>query len=114
MPEINQDSYITDRSGMGNNVFQDAANIIEGHLRQSRVLVAREQRLAFLPKTLVGVHPRAIVAIKRLRHERHCFPMPTGDVFDDVFVIMFAFLVNSTNVEIDNDYKSTSLHSNIL
>ena len=35
-------------------------------------------------------------------------------VFDDVFVIMFVLLLNSTNVEIDNDNKSTSLHSNIL
>ena len=50
-------------------MLQQAAGVVERHLGQPGILVARKQRLALLPERLVGVHPRAIVAKERLGHE---------------------------------------------
>src|SRR5207249_9082340 len=51
------------------SVLEQAANVIERHLAQTRVFVARKQWFAFLPQTLMGVHAAAIVAKERLGHD---------------------------------------------
>src|SRR5678816_1082019 len=50
-------------------VFQKPTNVVTRHLRKTCVTIAGEQRLVALPKRLVTVHSRTIVAVERFRHE---------------------------------------------
>ena len=65
---------------------EDAADGKQGHLGEPRVPGAGEQRLAVAPQRQVNVHPRAVVTMDRLRHERRRLPVTAGDVLDDVLV----------------------------
>ena len=67
-------------------VLEDPADVVERELREARVLVPREQRLAVLPDRLVAVHARAVVLEQRLRHERDRLAVAAGDVLDAVLV----------------------------
>ncbi len=55
-----------------------------GEPRVARLV--RHQRLAVLPDRLVAVHPRAVVAEDRLRHERRRLAGALRGVADDVLV----------------------------
>ena len=65
-------------------MFDDAANVVERDVRQATVLVAREQRLAFLLQGLMHVHAVAVVADERLRHERQRLAVPVRNVLQRV------------------------------
>ena len=65
---------------------EDAADGKQSHLGEPGVASAGEQRLAVAPQRDVDVHPRAVVTMDRLRHERRRLPVAAGDVLDDVLV----------------------------
>ncbi len=67
-------------------VFEDAADILQCHLRHAGILVAGEQGFAPLPDGLVGVHARPVVTEKGLGHEGRGLVVPLGHVLDDVLV----------------------------
>ena len=68
-------------------VRQQSAHVSAGELRQPRVArPVRHQRRSFLPEGLMRVHPGAVVAEDRLRHERRGLPGRACDVLDDVLV----------------------------
>ena len=67
-------------------VLEQAADIMQRHLAQSRIAVARKQRLARLPDRLVHVHAAAVIAEDRLGHERHGLAVLIGHIADDVLV----------------------------
>src|SRR3990172_5284532 len=50
-------------------VLQDSADVPQPEVREPRVPVAGEERLAALPDRLVAVHARAVVLEDRLGHE---------------------------------------------
>jgi len=62
----------------GLGVFQESSDIVEGHLRQTRVLVAGKEGLALFPEALVSVHAAAIVSEEGLGHEGDGFAMFFG------------------------------------
>ena len=51
-------------------VLDDAADVVQREVREPGVAVASEEVLAALPHRLVAVHPGAVIADDRLRHER--------------------------------------------
>ncbi len=59
---------------------------MQAGLRQVRILVAGEHRLAALPDRLVAVHARAVVAVDRLRHEARGLAVDLRDLRDAVLV----------------------------
>ena len=59
---------------------------MQGELAQAGIFVAGEQRFAFLPQTLVGVHARTVVSEERFGHQRGGLAVFASHVFDDVFV----------------------------
>ena len=65
---------------------EDAADGKQSHLGEPGVAGAGEQRLALPPQREMDVHPGAVVAVDRLRHEGRRLPVAAGDVLDDVFV----------------------------
>ena len=69
-------------------VLQQAADVVAGHVRQQRVaLGVVEEVRALRPEALVGVHPGAVVAEDRLRHERHDLAGVGRGLADDVLVL---------------------------
>ena len=65
-------------------MLDQAADVPQRQLRQSRVTVAREERLAIFPQRLMGVHAAAVVLEERLRHESHRLSGLVGDILHDV------------------------------
>ena len=65
-------------------VLDDAADVPEGHLGKSAVFVAGKQVDAVLPDRLVAMHPGAVVAVERFRHEGYGLAVAVGNVLDDV------------------------------
>ena len=66
---------------------EQAADVVPAGVRQARVAdLVVEQRRAVLPEGLVAVHPVAVVAEQRLRHERHGLARRPGGGLDDVLV----------------------------
>ena len=70
----------------GPRMFEHASDVIERHLRQPGIFIARKERFAFFPEALVGVHPAAIVSKERLGHEGGRFAMPFGHVFNHILI----------------------------
>src|SRR2546423_4839929 len=78
---------VSGRRGEGDDrgrVFQESADVPAREVGESGVTVAREQRLLAFPERLVAVHPRTVVAVDGLRHERGRLAVQVGDVSDDV------------------------------
>ena len=67
-------------------VLEEAADGVEGHVAQSGIPAAGEQRLAALPDRDVGVHAGAVVAEERLGHGGDRLVVLLGHVLDDVLV----------------------------
>ncbi|HEU5058331.1 MAG TPA: hypothetical protein VFU21_17485, partial [Kofleriaceae bacterium] len=67
-------------------MLEDAADVVERGVGQARVAVTGEQGPLALPQRLVRVHPAAVVAEQRLRHEGDGLAVAQGDVLDDVLV----------------------------
>ncbi len=67
-------------------MLQQSTDVPQGHLAQSGVHVAREQRSLAVPQALVRVHAAAVVAEQRLRHECHALAVLIRHVADDVLV----------------------------
>jgi hypothetical protein len=68
-------------------MLQQAADVPAGRIGQQRVaLLVVEEVRAVLPEALVGMHPRAVVAIDRLRHERHDLACCVRDLLHEVLV----------------------------
>ena len=67
-------------------VLQQSADVIQPHLAETGIAVAREQRLAAFPQALVRVHAAAVIREQRLGHEGHRLAVLVGDVADDVLV----------------------------
>ena len=67
-------------------MLENATDVVQGEIAQARILVAGEQRLAFLPQALMRVHTGAVVTEERFRHEGHGLVVALGDVFDNVLV----------------------------
>ena len=67
-------------------MLEDAPDVVERHVAQAGVAIAREERLSVLPERLVGVHPGAVVAKEGLRHEGRRLAVLVGDVPHDVLV----------------------------
>ena len=67
-------------------MLQQSADVPQRHLAQTRIQIAREQRLAALPQALVRVHAAAVIAEQRLGHERHGLAVLIRHVADDVLV----------------------------
>ncbi len=65
-------------------VADDAADVVERQIRQPAVLVAGEQRAAFLLQRLVYVHAAAVVADQRLWHEGRGLAVAVGHVLHRV------------------------------
>jgi hypothetical protein len=66
---------------------EQASDVRPSELREPGVPgLVRHQRRPFHPQGLVRVHPRAVVAEERLRHEGHALPVLAGDVLDHVLV----------------------------
>ena len=66
-------------------MVQDAADVVAGHVRQTRVArLVVEQRLAVLPQRLVGVHAGTVVTEQRLGHEGDGLAVLPRGVLDDV------------------------------
>jgi len=68
----------------GRSMLQDAADVMQAHLRHAGIFFSGKQRLPFLPDALVGVHARSVIAENRLRHEGHRLAVPPRHVLDDV------------------------------
>ena len=64
----------------------DAADVIEAGIREIRIFVAGEHRLAVFPQRLMHMHARAIVAIDGLRHEGRRLAIALRHLMDAVFV----------------------------
>ncbi len=84
-------------------MLEDAADVMQRHLAQAGVFLAGKQRLAAFPQALVGVHPAAVVAEDRLRHERHGLAVAPRHVLDDVLVqqLVVAHLHHRVEPQID-------------
>ena len=67
-------------------MFDDAADEIQTHIRKSGITVACKQRRAFVPDRKMRVHPRAIIFLDRLWHERRGFAVRMRHLMDDIFV----------------------------
>ena len=67
-------------------VLDDAANVVQGKVRQSGVATACKQVFAIFPDGLVHVHARAVVTVVGLGHERRRFAVHVGHVLDDVLL----------------------------
>src|SRR5215472_7959261 len=70
----------------GAGMLEDAGDVLQAGVRKVGVFVAGEQRLVAFPDRLVAVHPRAVVAIDRLRHEGCGFAVDLRDLLDAVLV----------------------------
>ncbi len=70
-------------------VLQQAADVVARRVAEQRVLpvLVIEEVVDPLPEALVRMHARAVVAVHRLRHERHDEAVLRGDVLDDVLVL---------------------------
>src|SRR6185369_11682000 len=51
-------------------VFQQSTDVVACEIRESCIAVAGEERFLTLPKRLVTVHPRTVIAKQWLRHKR--------------------------------------------
>jgi hypothetical protein len=67
-------------------VFDDAADVIERHLREVGVSVAGKQRLAVLPDRLMHMHARTVVEHDGLGHERGGLAVRVRDAVHDILV----------------------------
>src|SRR5690606_10616337 len=65
-------------------VLDDAANIVQGSFRQTRIAVAGELVDAVFPERLVNVHARTVVANNRLGHEGGGFAVGVRHVVNAV------------------------------
>ncbi len=65
-------------------MLQDAADVVQGGLREAAVQVAHKEILTALGERLVHVHAATVVAEERLRHERGRLAVAVCDVLDDV------------------------------
>ncbi|EDM80732.1 hypothetical protein PPSIR1_12653 [Plesiocystis pacifica SIR-1] len=65
-------------------VAEHAGDEVQGHLRQARVLLTGEQRLAVLPQRHVRVHAVAVVPVQGLGHEGDRLAGLARDVLDHV------------------------------
>src|SRR5690606_9845238 len=67
-------------------VLDDAADVVQGVVRQTGVAIASKQVLAVLPDRLVYMHSRTVVACVRLGHEGSGFAVGVGNVMNDVLL----------------------------
>ena len=85
-------------------MFQDSANEKQRDITEPGVAVPGEERFVVFPKRYVGVHAAAIVSEDWFRHEGHRSVVPSGDISQDVFVILHvvahAFERRVTNVDL--------------
>ena len=66
---------------------QQTADVVASHLRELRVAFGIiEERLAFLPQTLVRMHTRTIITEDWLGHERSRLTVLARRVLDNIFV----------------------------
>jgi hypothetical protein len=65
-------------------MLDDAANVVEGGVRQAAVLIPREQRLTFFLQRLMHVHSAAVVADDGFRHESKGFAVTVRHVLQGV------------------------------
>ena len=85
-------------------VLDDAADVVQRHVRQARVLVAGEQRLAVLRDRLVHVHAVAVVADDRLRHEGDGLAVGVRDVVHRVLQHLHFVGLAHQRVGVDADF----------
>ena len=71
----------------GRGVLEQAADGVQGHVRQAGIAGAGEQIVAVLPQRRMDVHAGAVVQEDRLGHERGRLAVLAGDVLDDVLVL---------------------------
>src|SRR5678816_1624455 len=65
-------------------VFDDAPDVVQRELGESRVAVACKEILLTLPDRLMHVHTGTVVADDRLRHERRRLAMLCSNVVDGI------------------------------
>ncbi len=87
--EVRHQALVAVGGGVGEGVqrlgmVDDAADVVQGRLRQSAVAFAREQVRPGLRQRLVYVHAAAVVADQRLGHEGRGLAVAVGDVVDHV------------------------------
>ena len=85
-------------------VLEQAADVVHSRLAEERVaILIVEDRHAVLPQALVAVHPRAIVAIQGLGHERCRHPVLASHLLDHVLVDheVVRALEQAATVEVD-------------
>ena len=83
---------------------QQPAHVVPRELREPRVSVGVvEERLPVLPQRLVGVHPRAVVAEDRLRHERGDLAVRARHVPHDVLVPLVEVRAARERIEAGRD-----------
>src|SRR5215212_2811059 len=66
-------------------MFQQAADVIAGGVRKSRVPIAGKEWFLTFPQRLVTVHSRTVIAIQWLRHERRGLAKLVCSIADYVF-----------------------------
>ena len=69
-------------------MLDDAADVVQRHVRQVGVARTGEHRLAVLPDRLVAVHARTVVTEHRLRHERCGLAIGGRDVVHDILELL--------------------------
>ena len=67
-------------------MLDDAADVVQGEVRQSCIAVASEQVFTVFPDRLVNVHAGAVVANDRLGHEGGGFAVRVRHIVDHVFL----------------------------
>ena len=67
-------------------VFDDAADVVQGKVRQACVTVTSKEVLAVFPHRLVHVHAAAVVAHDRLGHESGRFAIGMRHVVDHILL----------------------------
>ena len=87
----------------GTSVLDDAANVVEGHFGQTRVLVTGELVVAILPEGLVNVHAGTVVTDQRLGHEGRGLAVGVSHVVDHVLEFLNLIGLLDQGVELDAD-----------
>ncbi len=89
-------------------MLHDAADVVEGHLGEAAVTIAGEEVDTVFPQGLVAVHPGAVVAVERLRHEGDAFAVAESDVADDVLEPLQGVTHGKQGVEAHVDFTLTA------
>ena len=94
----------------GFGVLDDAADVVQRHLRQVGVGIAGEHRLAGLPDRLVDVHARTIVAVDRLGHECRRLAVAVGHVVHAVLVDLHVVRLHDQRTEFGTQFMLALRH----